>query len=139
MEKVLLNEKEYELVANGYQFTSSGGKLIIHPGESTFEEIETDAASTDVLVLLDSAGEVLQKRTGLIYTGNISKNANYVIGTEEKITENNEDGEVVTELQDVYGTVYILEYRVPDLAEKVEEIDAEVDYIAMMTGVDLEV
>lgn len=139
MEKVLLNENTYELVANGYQITSAGGRLIIQPGEASFDEIESDAGNTSTITLLDSEGEVLQKNAGLIYTGNITKDANYVVGTESVQSEVDENGEVVTTMQDVYGIVYILEFREPDLREQLAETNAKVDYLAMMTDVDLEV
>ena len=139
MEKVKINEKLYDLVANGVQLEVQGGKVIFRPGAANFAEIEADAKATKSITVVDDAGEPFLTRSDLVYAGRITKDDNYIIGTEQVDTGNTtESGDSVTETRDIVGTVMIVEFQAPGLREELEATKAQLAYVAMIANVDLE-
>lgn len=117
MEKVKFNKTEYELVINGLQLTDQGGQIIFLPGDTiSFETAEADVKTAKSITLLDDTGEPIQIRADLVYAGRLTKD-----GTHEA------------------GTVMIAEFRTPDVREQLVSMEAKVEYLAMMTDVEMEV
>lgn len=127
MESIKFGNKNYELVANGYQVGGNGGKIILRPGTANFSDVEADLKTMQSIIILDSAGDPMLTRSDLVYAGKLSKDDNYVIGADP------EQG------TDITGTVMIAEFWVPDVREKVTELEAKLAYVTMMTGIDMEV
>lgn len=139
MEKIKINEKLYDLVVNGLQLGEQGGKVIFQPAAATFAEIEADVKATKAITVLDDAGEPVLTRSDLVYAGRLTKDDNYIVGTEQVQTDTNtESGEPAMETRDVIGTVMIAEFRTPDLREQLAATQAQLAYVAMMGGIDLE-
>ena len=126
MEAIKIGTKTYQLVANGYQLGERNGRVIFLPGEDSFDIIEKEMKSAVGIQLIDGLGEVIESRTDLIYAGKLSKDTRYGVSISES-------GEKTVE------TVIIAEFREPDVRERVNEIQAQLDYVAMMTDVQLEV
>lgn len=140
MEKVKINEKLYDLVTNGVQLEVQGGKVIFQPGLTAFEEIEADAKATKSITVVDDAGEPILTRSDLVYAGRLTKDSNYVIGTEQIQTGTDpETSEPIMETRDVVGTVMIVEFQAPGLREELEATKAQLAYVAMMSGIEMEV
>lgn len=129
MEKVRFNTVEYDLPVNGIQLNDQGGKVILLAGTALFEVVEADVKAAKSITVLDAGGKPWITRTDLVYAGKMMKEDNYIIGT-----ENAENG-----VMDASGTVLIAEFRLPDLTEKVEELEAKMEYMSMMSGIELEV
>lgn len=139
MEKVKINEKLYDLVVNGVQLTDQGGRVIFQPATAAFAEIEEDVKATKAITVLDDAGEPILTRSDIVYAGRLAKDDNYIIGTETVQTGTDpESSDPITETRDVIGTVIIAEFRVPDLREQLAATQAQLAYVAMMGGIDLE-
>ena len=139
MEKIKINEKLYDLVVNGLQLGEQGGKVIFQSAAATFAEIEADVKATKSITVMDDAGEPILTRSDLVYAGRLAKDDNYVIGTEQVQTGTNpESRDPIMETQDVIGTVMIAEFRAPDLREQLAATQAQLAYVAMMGGIDLE-
>lgn len=139
MEKIKINEKLYDLVVNGVQLTDQGGRVIFQPAAATFAEIEADVKATKAITVLDDAGEPILIRSDLVYAGRLTKDDNYIIGTETVQTGTDpESNDPITETRDVIGTVMIAEFRTPDLREELAATKAQLAYVAMMGGIDLE-
>lgn len=139
MEKIRINEKLYDLVVNGVQLTDQGGRVIFQPGAVTFAEIEADVKATKAITVLDDAGEPILTHSDLVYAGRLTKDDNYVVGTEQvQIGTDPESSDPIIETRDVIGTVMIAEFRVPDLREELAATKAQLAYVAMMGGIDLE-
>lgn len=126
MESIKFGSGSYELVANGYQLGDDGGKIIFKPGAAGFDAVETDLKAMKTITMLDSAGEPSLTRSDLVYAGKLAKDDNYVIGADTNAGI------------DITGTVLIAEFRVPDLREKYTALEAKMEYMAMMTGIDME-
>lgn len=140
MEKVKINEKQYDLVVNGLQLGEQGGKVIFQPEAASFAEIEEDVKATKAITVVDDAGEPILTRSDLVYAGRLTKDDNYVVGTEQVQTGTDpESSDPITETRDVIGTVMIAEFRAPDLRDKVTELEAQVAYMAMMSNIEMEV
>ena len=105
MEKIKFNDSLFELVANGYQLQQDGGRIVFQPGEATFEEAETTVSAATSIMLLDDAGEPLASRSDLVYAGRMTRQSDYVIGTEKEETGVDEDGNQIYTYKDVTGTV----------------------------------
>lgn len=139
MEKIKLNEKLYDLVVNGVQLTDQGGRVIFQPGAVSFATIEADVKATKALTVLDDAGEPILTRSDLLYAGRLTKDDNYVVGVEQVQTGTDpESSDPIMETQDVIGAVMIAEFRAPDLREQLAATQAQIAYVAMMGGIDLE-
>lgn len=140
MEKVKINEKLYDLIANGIQLEVQGGKVILQPGAVAFAEVEADAKATKSITVVDDAGEPIMMRSDLVYAGRLTKDSNYVIGTEQIQTGMDpETNEPIMETRDVVGTVMIVEFQAPGLREELEATKAQLAYVAMMSGIEMEV
>ena len=140
MEKIKINEKLYDLVVNGLQLGEQGGKVIFLPTAASFAEVETDVKATKAITVVDDAGEPILTRSDLVYAGRLTKDDNYIIGTETVQTGTDpESNDPITETRDVIGTVMIAEFRAPDLRDKVTELEAQVAYMAMMSNIEMEV
>lgn len=126
MESIKIGTKTYQLVANGYQLGEKDGRVIFLPGEDSFDIIEKEMKSAVGIQLIDGLGEVIKSRTDLIYAGKISKDTKYVVSISESGEEN-------------VSTVIMAEFREPDVRERVNKLQAQLDYVAMMTDVQLEV
>lgn len=140
MEKVKFNSQEYTLVTDGVQLTDQGGKIVFRPESATFNDVRTDVQTAKTITVLDSAGEPILTRSDLVYAGRLMEDDNYVIETEN--VQNGTDeatGEPIYNTQDVIGTVLIAEFRTPDLREKLAEVEAKLEYMAMMSGIEMEV
>ena len=139
MEKIRINEKLYDLVVNGVQLADQGGRVIFQPAAATFAEIEADVKATKAITVLDDAGEPILTRSDLVYAGSLTKDDNYVVGTEPVQTGSDpESSDPIMEMRDVIGTVMIAEFRAPDLREQLAATRAQLEYVAMMGGIDLE-
>lgn len=139
MERVKFNRQAYDLATNGLQLTEQGGKVIILMGSNTFDAVKADIQTAKSITVLDSAGEPFFTRSDLMYAGRLAQDDNYVIGTESVQNGVDDAGEPVYNTQDVIGTVLIAEFRMPDLREKLAEMEAKLEYVAMMSNVDMEV
>lgn len=140
MEKVKINEKLYDLVTNGVQLEVQGGKVIFQPGAAAFAEVEADAKATKSITVVDDVGEPILTRSDLVYAGRLTKDSNYVIGTEQIQTGTDpETNEPIMETRDVVGTVMIVEFQAPGLREELEATKAQLAYVAMMSGIEMEV
>lgn len=131
MEQIKLSNKSvYELVAGG---VLDDGKdklqIVLLPGEKTFAEIETEFENennTQKIKVVDSAGETVNIKNGYTMLDSISKQNNYVVGSEEYEDENGE-----TNYRDVTGTVYIITLSKPDLREQVRNLQDAVDVLVL--------
>lgn len=88
---------------------------------------------------MDDAGEPILTRSDLVYAGRLTKDDNYIIGAEQVQTGTDpESSDPIMETRDVIGTVMIAEFRAPDLREQLAATQAQLAYVAMMGGIDLE-
>ncbi len=139
METIVINEKMYPLVADGYQLGNDGGRVIFQPGGATFDEIEMDLAANDTLKVLDDAGAPLVSRSDLVYAGRLTRDSSYPVGTEQVQVGEDEAGEPIYEQRITIGTVIIAEFRAPDVRETCAALEAQLQYVAMMSDIDMEV
>lgn len=131
MEKIKLNNKVFELVADGYQLQQDGGRIIFQPGEMSFEEVEEAVSATTSIVLLDDAGDPMVSRTDLVYAGRMTKQKEYVIGAEKEEIGTDEDGNSIYTYKDVTGAVMIAEFRLPDWREQYAALEKEVTNVQL--------
>lgn len=131
---VLKNGKEYPLVIGGTSSTPSTLRLIFQTAEPLEDIVAvfTDAAATEQIKTVNEDGSTL-----LIYDGYTVLNDpkavddNYLITPEQY----GEDGAVTAEA--VYGRVALLTLSQPSVGVRVDKLRADVDYVAIMAGIDL--
>jgi hypothetical protein len=126
METIKINEKTYQLVADGYQMQDDGGRVIFMPSDETFTSIKDNLTHTGSIEVMNDSGEPIISRSDLVYAGRLTVADNYIIGSDSQ-------GQSVT------GTVMIAEFRVPDVREQCAALEAKLEYMAMMADIDLEV
>ena len=131
---VLKNGKEYPLVIGGTSSTSSTLRLIFQTAEplESIVAVFADAAATEQIKTVNEDGSTLAVYDGYTVLDNPkSINDDYLITPEQC----GEDGAVTAET--VYGRVALLTLSQPGVAAQVEKNTADIDYVAIMAGIDL--
>lgn len=134
-EKILLkNGKEYPLVIGGTSSTPSTLRLIILTAEplESIAAVFSDAVATEQIKTINADGGTLAVYDGYTVLGNPKAiDDDYLITPEQY----GDDGAVTTEA--VYGRVALLTLSQPGVAAQVEKNTADIDYMAIMAGIDL--
>lgn len=115
MEKVKFNNV-YDLVVNGLLLSDQGGQVVFLPGNVGFEKVEAELKTVKSITLLDEKENPIQVRTDLVYAGRLTK-----------------------DIAHESGMVMVAEFRLPDVREQLAVVEAKLDYVAMMTDVEMEV
>lgn len=131
MEQLKLNNGyTYDLPVGGI-FAISDDKIQITIRESsgTFSEIESmfeNEYNTQKIKIIGSDGNTMTTKEGYTVLKSITKQHNYVTGSEEYI---NEDGEV--SYRDTTDTVYIITLSKPDLYWQLKNLQETVDMLVL--------
>ncbi|ENZ40738.1 hypothetical protein [Enterocloster bolteae] len=131
---VLKNGKEYPLVIGGASSTPNTLRLIFQTTEPLEDIVAvfTDAASTEQIKTVNEDGSTLLMYDGYtVLNDPKSIDDNYLITPEQY----GEDGAVTGEA--VYGRVALLTLSQPGVDTQVEKNTADIDYVAIMAGIDL--
>ena len=131
---VLKNGKEYPLVIGGTSSTPSTLRIIFQTTEPLEDIVAvfTDAAATEQIKTVNADGSTLAVYDGYTVLDNPkSIDDNYPITPEQY----GEDGAVTAEA--VYGRVALLTLSQPGGEAQVEKNTADIDYVAIMAGIDL--
>lgn len=131
---VLKNGKEYPLVIGGTSSTPSTLRLIFQTAEplESIVAVFTDATTTEQIKTVNEDGSTLLMYDGYTVLGNPkSIDDHYLIIPEQY----GDDGTVTSEA--VYGRVAFLTLSQPGVAAQVEKNTADIDYVAIMAGIDL--
>ena len=131
---VLKNGKEYPLVIGGTSSTPRALQLIFQ-AEEPLEDIVTvfaNAAATEQIKTVNEDGSTLAVYDDYTVLDNPkSIDDDYLITPEQY----GEDGAVTAEA--VYDRVALLTLSQPGVAAQVEKNTADIDYVAIMAGIDL--
>ncbi len=134
-EKILLkNGKEYPLVIGGTSSTPSTLRLIFQTDEALEDIVGVfnDTAATEQIKTVNVDGSTLAVYDGYTVLDNPkSIDDSYLITPEQY----GEDGAVTAEA--VHGRVALLTLSQPGVKAAVEKNTADIDYVAIMAGIDL--
>ena len=134
-EKIRLkNGKEYPLVIGGTSSTPSTLQLIFQTTEPLEDIVAVfeDTAATEQIKTVNEDGSALAVYDGyMVLNDPKSIDDNYLITPEQY----GDDGAVTAEA--VYGRVAILTLSQPGVKAAVEKNTADIDYVAIMAGIDL--
>ena len=134
-EKIRLkNCKEYPLVIGGTSSTPSTLQLIFQTTEPLEDIVAVfeDTAATEQIKTVNEDGSTLAVYDGyMVLNDPKSIDDNYLITPEQY----GDDGAVTAEA--VYGRVAILTLSQPGVKAAVEKNTADIDYVAIMAGIDL--
>ena len=134
-EKIRLkNGKEYPLVIGGTSSTPSTLQLIFQTTEPLEDIVAVfeDTAATEQIKTVNEDGSTLAVYDGyMVLNDPKSIDDNYLITPEQY----GDDGAVTVEA--VYGRVAFLTLSQPGVAAQVEKNTADIDYVAIMAGIDL--
>lgn len=141
MEKIKFGTESFDLVPVGAIFKEDSAKIIfVLPDGKSYEEIEEIVTGKERIEILDETGDVLEAHKGYIYLGSLTKQKDRVVATTQVETGINEDTkEPIYQNQDVTATVMVVTLKRSDVRQEMEAMQAKVDYVVMMTGVDMEV
>ena len=134
-EKIRLkNGKEYPLVIGGTSSTPSTLQLIFQTTEPLEDIVAVfeDTAAPEQIKTVNEDGSALAVYDGyMVLNDPKSIDDNYLITPEQY----GDDGAVTAEA--VYGRVAILTLSQPGVKAAVEKNTADIDYVAIMAGIDL--
>ncbi|MEG0689256.1 MAG: hypothetical protein RR466_11255 [Hungatella sp.] len=125
-------------LASGNTFDGDTIRITFLPGTYNFDTVEAAVKASKSIKVTDAAGKALLVRSAIVYAGSLSKEDHRVIQTEQIQTGADELGVPVYETRDVVGTVMTAAFRVPDLREDYAALEAKMEYMAMMSNIDLE-
>lgn len=134
-EKIRLkNGKEYPLVIGGTSSTPSTLRLIFQVAESLEDIVAvfTDATATEQIKTINEDGSTLAVYDGYTVLDNPKSIDDHYLITPEQYGA---DGAVSAEA--IYGRVALLTLAQPDVGAQVDKLRADVDYVAIMAGIDL--
>ncbi|WP_368280251.1 hypothetical protein [Enterocloster citroniae] len=134
-EKIRLkNGKEYPLVIGGTSSTPSTLQLIFLAAEPVEDIVAVfeDTAATEQIKTINEDGSTLAVYDGYTVLGNPKSIDDHYLITPEQYEE---DGTVTTAA--VYGRVAMLTLAQQGVGEQVDKLRADVDYVAIMAGIDL--
>ena len=134
-EKIRLkNGKEYPLVIGGTSSSPSTLQLIFQTAEPVEDIVAVfnDTAATEQIKTINEDGSTLLMYDGYTVLGNPKSIDDHYLITPEQYGE---DGTVITEA--VYGRVAMLTLSRPGVKAAVEKNTADIDYVAIMAGIDL--
>lgn len=131
---VLKNGKEYPLVIGGTSSTPTTLRLIFQTAEPLEDIVAvfTDAAATEQIKTVNEDGSTLLMYDGYTVLNDPKSIDDYYLITPEQYGE---DGTVTAEA--VYGRVALLTLSQPGVKAAVEKNTADIDYVAIMAGIDL--
>lgn len=121
IEKIRFGEQTFDLVAGGVNLGESSGQITFQRGAASFDDVEHNLQTNGTIRQINTSGEIDWSRTDLVFDGIITQNQNYEMGDGTK------------------ATVLTAKFRLPDTREKVKDLTADVAYLSMMSGIDLEV
>ena len=131
----LKNGNKYPLIVNGFVADDSVVSLGIVCESKSLEEIRTEfsrSENTEVLTVENETEEIINICEGyVILDSHSSLDVNYEIYP----AEYGKDGEVTKEA--VYGKVAFLSLRKETVERRTAQNEADIDYLALMTGVEL--
>ncbi|SEU24415.1 hypothetical protein SAMN05443270_3789 [Lacrimispora sphenoides] len=114
-------------------------------GSNTIDDIHKILTSSNVITKYDIDGKEEWKKDNLVYTGRIFMRSDFPIGI-EYTQIGTEDGAPTYGNVEVMGQVFIAEYRTPTIQDEVKELqeqnkvlNAQVVYLSMMSGIEMEV
>lgn len=138
IEKIKFGTQVYDLVPAGVNLSSTGGTITFCKGPQSFDEIEAVLKAAKSITQIGLSGAPDWIRSDLVYTGRLTKQADYTIGAEQTQTGTDEAGEPLYTVTEIKADVMIAEFKTPDLASEVEAVNAKLAYVAMMSDIDLE-
>lgn len=134
-EKIKLkNDKEYPLVTGGTSSTPSTLRLIFQAEESLEDIVAVfaDPAATARIRIINGDGGILAVYDGYTVLDNPKAiDDHYLIAPDQ----HDDDGNVTATA--VYGRVVLLTLSQPSIGLQVEKNTADIDYVAIMAGIDL--
>lgn len=112
----------------------------------TIDSIHAALASSRTIVKYDMNGEEEWRKDNLIYTGKMNLRSDFPIGIEQRQTGIDDEENPTYSNVEVMGSVVIVEYRTPTLQDEIKKLEeqnkvlnAQVAYLSMMSGFEMEV
>jgi len=135
IEKIKFGNTEFYLVPNGISLGKEGGEITFQKGDLSFEEIESILIKNDTISQIGLSGELDWSRSDMIYSEVLTKQANYIVETIKIDTDKKDDnGNVITETNDIKTDVMIAEFRLPDIREELDALKKENETIKQSLG-----
>lgn len=120
-------------------------KVVIIIGSNDLQVIHKNLSENTTVIKYDADGVEEWTQNNLIYTGQMSLNSSFPIGIEQ-VQEKDEEGNPKYINKEIMGEVVIVEYRTPSLQDEVKSqreqitgLNAQVAYLQMISGVEMEV
>jgi hypothetical protein len=146
-EKIKIGETTLD-IANGSCGLDRAGNtatVAIIIGSTTIDDIHKALTSSSVITKYDRDGAEEWRKDNLIYTGKMNLRSDFPVGIEQRQTGVDEEGKPIYSNVEVMGDVVIVKYQTPTMQDEVKELkeqnkvlNAQITYLSMMSGVDVE-
>lgn len=120
VEQIKFGTQLFNLVPDGVRLSENGGQILFEKGTSTFEEIKAILKANGEIEQLNTSGQPDWSRSDLIYGGRLMEIDGYEVST------------------GVQKEVMQATFKTPDVKSLLDETNANVYYIAMMSNINLE-
>ena len=123
IEKIKFGDRVFDLVPAGINLDESGGSITFQKGTASFDSMETVLKANSTITQIGLSGDPDWKRSDLIYAGQLTKQSNQVIRTEQVQTGIDEKTkELIYENKDIKADVMIATFKTPGLPNRKERI-----------------
>jgi hypothetical protein len=147
-ESIKVGDTTYSIANGSCSLNDLSGyttKVAIIIGSNDLQEMHKNLSQNSTVIKYDMDGVEQWTQNSLIYTGQMSLNSSFPIGIEQ-VQEKDEVGNPKYINKEVMGEVVIVEYRTPSLQDEVKSqreqitgLNAQVAYLQMISGVEMEV
>lgn len=146
-ERVKIGNITYSIANGSCSLNDLSGytaKVAIIIGSNDLQEMHKNLTENTTVIKYDVDGVEQWTQNNLIYTGQMSLNSSFPIGIEQ-VQEKDEEGNPKYINKEIMGEVVIVEYRTPALQDKVKSqkeqitgLNAQVAYLQMLSGVEVD-
>ncbi len=110
------------------------------------DDIHKALVSSNTVIKYDMNGVEEWRKNNLIYTGKMDLRSDFPVGIEQRQTGVDEEEKPIYDNVEVMDDVVIVEYRTPSIQDEVKQLqeqnkvlNAQVAYLSMMSGFEIEV
>ena len=136
-------------IANGSCGLDRAGEtatVAIIIGSNTIDDIHKALASSNTVIKYDMNDVKQWQKDNLFYTGKMDLRSDFPVGIEQRQTGVDDEGNPTYSNLEVMDDVVIVEYRTPSIQDEVKQLqeqnkvlNAQVAYLSMMSGFEMEV
>lgn len=121
-ETVKIGNITYKVAQKGYNLSQIGGTIAIILEQHTMDSIHTNLLNNTKIIKYDKDGNQEGIRGDLVYSGEMNRVGDYLVGVEQTQIGTNPDGSAIYKTTNITAPVVVCKYKSIDLAYEITKI-----------------